>query len=881
MPEGYKTCAFLGGSLRNIRIKSQVDEVTLKRLTELTSRPSGGIHVIHHVPTDPDGKHDYFAEFKARNPGFHTYVGYTTFETDRIPDPWVSSCNQMDEIWVPSTFNLKTFARSGVQREKLHVVPHGLDPRLYRPEVTSPLDVGIQKDFTFLSIFEWTYRKGWDVLLKAYLEEFSPEEDVRLVIRSYQGGGVIGKNVPPVSEQLSGFIQNNGFDPDNIPTIIFLANMVPSSLMPSLYKTADIFVLPTRGEGWGIPFTESMLMQVPVIATRWGGHLEFMNDENSYLIDIDGIVPVSTKQVTDSPFYRGHRWAEPSVKHLKLLMRHAFENRGELEEKGQAARQHILDNFTIHHAALKVTERLLEIEKKRATRARKLRKTCKLKILFQARSDVFTVPGGDTEVLDNIRKALEQDGIQVDFSCNPAVNLTDYDIVHIFNSDTSFAINSLLQEKPYLLTPMYEDFGSYYPASVKVVKVFRDYLKTGKEKLVEKELSRFLRSYKQLYTFPELSFVMSGAMTVCVSGLNEKNRLKKDFPGARNIQIVKLGFNRAEDQFAVNEDLFVSKYGVSDFVLCVGRLETRKNQLMLLYALKDEDLPVVFVNSKTNQPEYELLCKRFNRKGRTIFTGRISKEMLYSAYKAARVHALPSWYELPGLVSLEAAWWGCNVVASSWGTIKDYLKTYAYYCEPQDPASVKNAVLSAMSNPYDQKVRRLLKNYTWPNQAQRILAIYEKVLAGVNRKQEKQWLKRKSELAKKEVSFFQLQKRANDLATKNPGESIRLIECLLDSKPTYPVCHFIKGLAYLNVPDLEKAEESFKKTIELRPWFDVMVYLYLALSLMRQKKYFEAIDVLEESLSIHPFAPVKTRSLIDEYMEECEQMMASSASMVA
>src|SRR4029077_5641188 len=101
---------------------------------------------------------------------------------------------------------------------------------------------------------------------------------------------------------------------------------------------ADAFVLPTRGEAWGRPFMEAMLMERPVIATRSGGHLDFLNDENSYLVDCRSTeVPVLAQR--GYPAGGSHRWAEPSRGHLRRLMREVFEDRGAARQKARTARE--------------------------------------------------------------------------------------------------------------------------------------------------------------------------------------------------------------------------------------------------------------------------------------------------------------------------------------------------------------------------------------------------------------------------------------------------------------------------------------------------------------------------------------------------------------
>jgi radical SAM protein with 4Fe4S-binding SPASM domain len=852
---------FIEGHNRKFRMHSPVDQETIERLLKLSSASYGTIHVIHHTPTDLDGR-DFFGEFREKKPGMQAYIGYTTFETDGIPAPWVESCNRMDEIWVPSRFNVETFANAGVRRNKLHVIPHGFDPKYYQPDKTEPLVIGERKGFNFLSIFEWTYRKGWDVLIKAYLEEFRPDEDVRLIIRSYQGGGVTGKALP-VAQQLSDFIVSLGFDPGNIPAVEFLDSMVPAELMPALYKAADAFILPTRGEGWGIPFTESMLMRIPVIATDWSGHLEFMNRDNSYLIDIDGIVPVSEEQVRDNPLYEGQSWAEPSVAHTRRLMRHVFENRDEARQKGRSSREHILNNFTIHHAAAKIADRLLHIEREK-NRGRKRRSGSSIRVLFQARPNIFTLPGGDTDVLLKIKSHLENKGVDVDFSSNTSAELQDYDIVHIFNFDMPYALNAALQKKPYIVTPMYEDVGKYYVESLKTVGLLRDYMENGQMDVTGSAFTANVNH--KTHVPPDHYFIAANAEAVLVSGWSEGKRIKKDFPNVKRIDVVNLGFDRAEN---VSGEEFIAEYGVKDFVLCVGRLETRKNQLMLLYALKDEEIPVVLINSRTVQPEYEEMCRKFRRKGKTILTGRLPKELLLSAYKAAKVHALPSWYELPGIVTLEAAWYGCNVVASDWGTIRDYLGDDVYYCEPHDPHSIRTAVNAALVSPVNRAdLRGKLEKFTWENETNAVLSIYDKVLSSV--KTHKWALKAASriELAKKEMLFHQLRGNAYGLFDKNPREAIRVASQLLSFRANDPITYFIKGAACLIEMNYYDAEKDLKRVIVLQPHFEIKAYLYLSLALMRQGKYEEAAGVLRNGISCHPFTDNRIKALLCEYLEK-------------
>jgi len=276
-------------------------------------------------------------------------IGRTMFETDRIPEDWVLQCGLMDEIWVPSSFNIETFNRSGVTLDRLRVVPGGVDTDAYHPAAPA-LELGKRNGFFFLSVFDWTDRKGWDFLLTAYYDEFKPDEDVMLLIKTHR------YCIPgSISSEFNQFVKNRiARGQRSFPRVRILECDVPGRSMPGLYTACDAFALPSRGESWGRPYAEAMACGLPVIGTRWGGNLDFMNDENSYLIDLQGLEDVPGNVL----LYTGHQWARPSVEHLRYLMRHVFEHRQEARARGMKAREDVCREWTWEHAASAVLREL-------------------------------------------------------------------------------------------------------------------------------------------------------------------------------------------------------------------------------------------------------------------------------------------------------------------------------------------------------------------------------------------------------------------------------------------------------------------------------------------------------------------------------------------
>jgi glycosyltransferase involved in cell wall biosynthesis/GT2 family glycosyltransferase/SAM-dependent methyltransferase len=280
-------------------------------------------------------------------------IGRTMNETDRIPAGWVTSCNQMDQIWVPSHFNLEAFAHSGVDRRRLFVVPETIDERLYHRDV-EPLEIENVSGFVFLSVFLLGPRKGWKLLLEAYLDEFRRDEDVTLLLRISQA---VHSPFRAITEFLSAHL---GGDPSRGPRIVLCPSTVGGTLMPRLFRTADAFVLPSRGEGWGRPYMEAMASGLATIGTGWSGNTEFMDRDNSYLIDYE-LVPHNDPSLPPNFHTPEHTlWALPSVVHLRQLMRTVFENREAAAKTGARARESVLDRFRHEKVARIIVDRLRE-----------------------------------------------------------------------------------------------------------------------------------------------------------------------------------------------------------------------------------------------------------------------------------------------------------------------------------------------------------------------------------------------------------------------------------------------------------------------------------------------------------------------------------------
>lgn len=358
----------------------------------------------------------------------------------------------------------------------------------------------------------------------------------------------------------------------------------------------------------------------------------------------------------------------------------------------------------------------------------------KMRVLVQARSDLHINPGGDKVALEECCKALVRHGVKVDIDINGHKDASNYDLVHIYNFCTPGEIEGFgrcAKDKnvPFVVTTLYEDRPIFFNQMHAYASAFVGYIQSGYrgEWSEYREMILQYLASKPYHVPKENLFLAREAEALISSGDRESAILRRDYPETKKIASCKFGSTTLPK---VDKSLFESTYGIKDYVLSVGRIEVRKNQGMLLKALEYDDIPVVLVAGKmTYNPDYQEYVSNFRRRGKTIVVKELSPEMLSSAYAGARVHALPSWYELPGLVTLEAALNGANVVASTHGTIRSYLGDLVFYCQPDCIDSIRSAVLTAFYSNKNPDLKELAASYTWDRSAIDLIKLYDQVLS--------------------------------------------------------------------------------------------------------------------------------------------------------
>ncbi len=306
--------------------------------------------MVHHLPRAPDGT-DYWRE-PAVAAGVPV-VGAACFECDLLPEGWVEAAESVAEVWVPTAFNLRTFAAAGVDPDRLHAIPYPVDTDVFAPDGR---ERAAGAPVTFCSVFEWTWRKGWDVLLRAWAREFDGSEDVRLRLLTYRGAGALGDG--DIVDQATRCIRAAGSDLDTVADIELILDPLSEDGLIELYRSADAFVLPTRGEGAGMPVIEAMACGTPAIATGWGGHEELMDPELSFPVEVETLVEAAPELVLDNPLYRGLRLAEPDEMSLRRALRSVAEDPAAARRRAARGRTVVEERFSIPSAGRALADRV-------------------------------------------------------------------------------------------------------------------------------------------------------------------------------------------------------------------------------------------------------------------------------------------------------------------------------------------------------------------------------------------------------------------------------------------------------------------------------------------------------------------------------------------
>lgn len=277
-------------------------------------------HVIVH--TVPAHAHRFSSPAQKR-------IAITTWETSFAPAQITGSLGgNFDHVVVPSEFCAHSLTGLKVP---LSVIGHCFDPEHW----PAPEEPPENSPFVFYSVLGWSERKNPIGLLKAFLGEFSARDDVLLRLK-----------VSGYSERDIELLQAaSGLPREQLPRIEIITEHFDHEEMIDFHHEGNCFVTAARGEGWNLPAFEAALMGNPIIAPRFGGHLDFLAKQDLYWDIPFQLTPAITPPVIKPQIELGglnirpvvkveplgitarQRWVEPDLDGLGRTMRCVYEDR--------------------------------------------------------------------------------------------------------------------------------------------------------------------------------------------------------------------------------------------------------------------------------------------------------------------------------------------------------------------------------------------------------------------------------------------------------------------------------------------------------------------------------------------------------------------------
>lgn len=341
-----------------------------------------------------------------------------------------------------------------------------------------------------------------------------------------------------------------------------------------------------------------------------------------------------------------------------------------------------------------------------------------MKVAFFTYPAAFQNVGGGEILLLKLREYLMKEGVTVDLFDTWSAPIQDYDWLHVFGSvkdclglvRVAKKRNVRVAITPLLWSDLRRALFTDGPLRMKADLLARHTMKwlfpafpsARRELLLQSDLI-FPNSEIEKKQIQRLFAVPEPRMRVLPNGVDS-------------------GFLNADPA------PFREKYGKTPFILGVGRIEPRKNQLNLIKAVQGiSGAKLVLIGSPVSG--YEKYFQECQSVGGTFttFIPTLNHEdsLLRSAYAACELFVLQGWFETPGLAALEAALAGAKVLVTQGGSTREYFGDFVDYLDPASPKDMRERIERNLKKPIHPGLKKhVTEHFTWEKVAKACLEFY-------------------------------------------------------------------------------------------------------------------------------------------------------------
>ncbi|GAA0718345.1 glycosyltransferase [Clostridium malenominatum] len=328
-----------------------------------------------------------------------------------------------------------------------------------------------------------------------------------------------------------------------------------------------------------------------------------------------------------------------------------------------------------------------------------------MRVIYCIRNDYLRNFAGDSMQALKSAEHLRKMGVHIDINNGHIEDYSSYDLVHLFNLTRTGETYKYYKigkyyKKTILLSPMYWDLKKYY-----------DY---------EKDLEGIRMWGKCAHYRSE---ILKGCRIIYPNSESEGELLRKEFGKYIKYEVIHDGVEVEDDQVPLYN--FKDRYNLENYILCVGRICKIKNQLTLAKICNNLNLRLVLIGN-IDDKDYFNECMKYKN---VTYLGFMDSYNIYNAYRFAKLHASPSFIEIPGISSLEAAASGCNILTTKEGSAYEYFGDEATYCNPFQEESITKGVLEGINKRKDNNLKNhILDYYNWNKCIEKLYESYKAIL---------------------------------------------------------------------------------------------------------------------------------------------------------
>jgi glycosyltransferase involved in cell wall biosynthesis len=352
-------------------------------------------------------------------------------------------------------------------------------------------------------------------------------------------------------------------------------------------------------------------------------------------------------------------------------------------------------------------------------------------IAFLTRKTHHAQPGGDTVQIEMTASLLRKAGLNVTVYLSPSkIPYSKIDLLHIFNLGRPANLLTAIRKAtcPIILSSIYVDF--HLVDQLGTNPIYR-YLKNFIGASQMEYLKTIMRGLRGTDRFPSFQYLMLGQLksierilnlcdVVITSTDRETERIKQNFNTSAKFCTIPLG---ADEIFH-----FPTKPQKRKGILCVGRIEMLKNQLMLIEICNQNNWPLTIVGMPaSNQKSYYQKCLAAAG-AKTIFIPHANPEALVDLYHSHLVHAGISFFETFHLASLEALICGCRPVMGKYADSLNFYGKSAFFADPVNRSDIELEIQKAMLQAVSIDESSRFKSFTWGHVAKATMELYKQLI---------------------------------------------------------------------------------------------------------------------------------------------------------